>query len=255
MKTALINTDFWKDDGIYELSIDERMLYLCLLTNPERDTTPAFKCNDRLLTAYTGFNEKQIDVARKKLVKSGKIKFVKKYYILENQDFVDTKKGKLTSEKYKKDFYSLPNEVQEIVLKNKEFCSRATLESFKSIEKEKEKEVETVKEKEKENSTLIVEIIKSFENIDPKNKTYYKNKTQREASAFLIEEYGFKNTIEMIDKIIVVNNLSINQKPRFFPRIATPFELKEKWGKIKDCFERNEIEKEKKIKNITNVIV
>lgn len=67
MKTAIIKTDFWKDDDIYELSIDERMLYLCILTNPERNTTPAFKCSDRIMSAFTGFNTQQMQVARQSL--------------------------------------------------------------------------------------------------------------------------------------------------------------------------------------------
>jgi len=41
------------------------------------------------------------------------------------------------------------------------------------------------------NENLIPEVIKQFESVDPKNKTYYGNKTQRAACLFLLDEYGF----------------------------------------------------------------
>ena len=238
MRTAIIKTDFWKDDSIFDLSIDARMLYLCLLTNPERDTTPAFKCSDRLLVAYTGFNEKQIDVARNNLVKNEKIKFIKKFYIIENQDFVDTKRGKLTAEKYKKDFYNLPVEVQRIVLKNKGFCSRATLDKVKSIEIEIVKEIEIEKEKEKGKakfSTLGAEIIKLFETVNINCKRYYNNTSQREASDFLIKEFGF----EKVKKIIKTVLPKIKEL-EYFPTITTPCHLRDKWASLETAMRRQQ---------------
>lgn len=225
MKTALIRTGFWKDDSVFELSIDARMLYLCLLTNPDRDTTPAFKCSDRMLSAYTGFNNKQIEVARKDLVEKEKIFFVEGYYILNNQDFVESKKGKLTTIKYQEDFMSLPIPVQEIVLKNKSFSSRATLEPLKSIV------IETVIVKETEKVTEWPEVVKAFESIDSKNKTYYKNTTQQKAAKFLVEEYGKENVIYVIENVLPLTN----KRPRYeFPHISDPDQLMKNWTKVKD---------------------
>lgn len=115
MKTAIIKTDFWKDDKIYNLSIDARLLYLCILTNPERNGTPALKVSDRYLVSQTGFNSNQIEVARKLLIDTDLIQFVDGYYIINNQDYVEPKKGKLSASLYDKDFNSLPENIQYLL--------------------------------------------------------------------------------------------------------------------------------------------
>jgi len=74
---------------------------------------------------------------------------------------------------------------------------------------------------------LGAEVLKEFEAVDPKNKTYYANKTQRAACDFLIEEYGFdkvKQAVAILPKI--------NQRKLYIRQITTPFELKENWVKI-----------------------
>lgn len=80
--------------------------------------------------------------------------------------------------------------------------------------------------------TLVSDVIKLFEDVDPKNKTYYGNKTQRKASAFLIGEYG----LEEITKRISV--LSRTNKIPFFPTITTPVHLRDKWVQLNDAVER-----------------
>lgn len=235
MKTAIIKTDFWKDEDIYQLSLDERMLYLCILTNPDRDTTPAVKCSDRMMSAYTGFNIQQIQVAKQRLIERNKIVFVDGYYLIRNQDFVDTKRGKLSSEKYREDFDSLPVKVQKIILENKDFCSRAALEPLKTIEIEIEKEIDTEKEKAKETIAKdISEVINAFEKVDAKNRLYYGNKTQRDACTFLLETYGKEAVLAMIGGIP-----EARVKVPYFPSVTTPCELRDKWVKIYEAVHRS----------------
>ena len=69
------------------------------------------------------------------------------------------------------------------------------------------------------------DILKAFELIDPKNKTYYANKTQREACDFLIQEYGKEQVLELIPKLEGTNKRSVYQ-------ITTPWEMKEKITKV-----------------------
>lgn len=115
MKTAIIKTDYWKEDKIFELLPDARYFYLCLLTNPERTTTAAFKCSDRLMQAYTGYNHDVIKICQKELISKKLIQIVDGYYVLNEQDFVQANKGKLSSQLYEKDFNSLPLKVQELL--------------------------------------------------------------------------------------------------------------------------------------------
>lgn len=71
------------------------------------------------------------------------------------------------------------------------------------------------------------EIIKAFEEIDPKNKNYYANKTQRGACDFLLAEYGMEKVLNAI-KILP----QINRKKLYIKQITTPYELQENWVKI-----------------------
>lgn len=132
MRTALIKTDFWKDDNIFELTPDVRMFYLCLLTNPERNTTRAFKCSDRLLSAYTGYNHDTIKLCRDRLIKAGLIQFVDEYYILRDGSNVEPKRGKLTQSIQEKFMATLPDRVRDILENNIDTTpvksSRAALE-------------------------------------------------------------------------------------------------------------------------------
>lgn len=113
MRTAIFNSNFWKDEAVYELSIDAKMLYLCLITNPEKNITPAFKIGDRILSAYTGFNTSQLEVAKKMLVEKKLIEIIDGYYIVTSQDFAEPRKGKLSESLYERDFQKLPEKVQE----------------------------------------------------------------------------------------------------------------------------------------------
>lgn len=72
----------------------------------------------------------------------------------------------------------------------------------------------------------ISQIIKLFEDVDVKNKTYYSNKTQRSACKFLIEEYGF-DSVEKVVKLLPQTN-----QQEYFPKITNPYELKEKYQKL-----------------------
>lgn len=82
------------------------------------------------------------------------------------------------------------------------------------------------------------EIIKAFEEVDPKNKTYYSNKTQRASADFLIKEYGLDIVLQVI-KILP----KINTQKLFIGQITTPFELKERWMKLRNKLEELKAEK------------
>ena len=89
-----------------------------------------------------------------------------------------------------------------------------------------------------ENNTLgqaqyVSEIIKAFEEVDPKNKTFYGNTTQRRACDFLLQEYGLDRVLQVI-KVLP----QINQKKLYVGQITTHFELKEKWVKVANALKQ-----------------
>lgn len=81
-------------------------------------------------------------------------------------------------------------------------------------------------------SQLGSEVVKAFEAIDPKNKKYYGNTTQRCAADFLIEEYSLKKVLEVIMLLPKTNKIN------YFPKIYTPHQLKESWQSLSDAFQR-----------------
>jgi DNA-binding transcriptional regulator YhcF (GntR family) len=90
---------------------------------------------------------------------------------------------------------------------------------------------------------LGAEILHAFEGVDPKNKTYYGNTTQRSACDYLLETYGLEEVLKRITVLPKTNRVP------FFPKINSPNDLKEKWVKLQDAVEakRAEIKNNNKI--------
>jgi hypothetical protein len=89
-------------------------------------------------------------------------------------------------------------------------------------------------------------IIKAFEDIDPKNKTYYGHKGQRTACAFLLKEYGLDTVLDAIANLKMI--YSATETPAYFPSINSPYDLKEKWLKVTQYVKREQT----KNKTLTN---
>lgn len=232
MKTALINTDVWKDEKIISLNSDTRLLYMCLVTNPERNTTPAYKCGDRLLSAYTGYTKELLDICKKQLQKNKLIYFIDDYIIIGECAYVKPTKGKLTEELYSREFDKLPNKIKDFTheLLMSDSCAS---QEYIYIYINKDKDIDNNnREKKIKYNPLGGEILKAFEEVDPKNKTYYGNTTQRKACDYLLEEYGLD---EVLKRITV---LSKTNKIPYFPTINTPHDLKEKWVKLNDAVDK-----------------
>jgi len=147
METALIRTTIWEDEKIDELNSDTRLLYLALLTNPKRNTTKVFRCPDKLLVAYTGYDIKLINLCRSQLIEKNFIKFIDNYYILNGDEFVEAKKGRFTKSVEKTYLSKLPGKILNL-LKNKDISSRGALEyNNKYNNKDKDKDINNNKDK------------------------------------------------------------------------------------------------------------
>jgi hypothetical protein len=115
MKTAIIKTGLWQDDSVSELDTDTKLLYLCLLTNPQRDLLQAFRCGDVMLSAYTGFTKQQIAECREELIKTGRIIYEEGYYIFTRQDFVRPSAGRDSAKIYEREYNKLPETIKRIL--------------------------------------------------------------------------------------------------------------------------------------------
>jgi phage replication O-like protein O len=109
--------------------------------------------------------------------------------------------------------------------------------SGEGVDKNKKQKKKSVKVDDMSNHNVLgAEVIYEMISIDPKNKTYYNNKTQRAACDFLIEEYGLaevKNRIKIVEKT--------NGEP-YFPTITTPVQLRDKWVQLEKAIIRHKKE-------------
>lgn len=83
-----------------------------------------------------------------------------------------------------------------------------------------------------QDDALVSSVIKAFEVVDPKNKNYYGNTTQRSACSFLIGEYGFEEVLKRISVLPRTNSMM------YFPLIYTPVQLRDKWVQLQQQVER-----------------
>lgn len=83
-------------------------------------------------------------------------------------------------------------------------------------------EIESPKVEKEKDRDYIAEVIYEMCKIDPKNKLYYGNKTQRQAIQFLIEAYTFEKVIQMINFVAL-------SKGKIFNIPTTPQQLLDRW--------------------------
>lgn len=78
-------------------------------------------------------------------------------------------------------------------------------------------------------SQLGAEVLKAFEEVNPACKRMYGHAVQRVACDFLIEDYG----LEQVKTYIAF--LPKTNVTKYFPRIYTPVQLRDKWQQLEDA--------------------
>jgi len=216
------------------------LVYISLCRHAKEDTQECFpslelistECNISKPTAIKGIKELEkwniIKIIREKSVRKNGHQMPNHYVLLDKSVWVNKprvndvnpdSRVNLTTEQSKSDDESRVKEVYH-----------------KDTNINKTKEQDSIS-----NSQGVADVIKAFADfIDPKNKNYYGNKTQRAAADFLIKEYGLIETIKAI-KVLPL----LRQRISYLPSITTPCELRDKWTKISDAVNREKLKKEK----------
>ena len=110
MRTTLINTDFWKENEIDELHLDSKLLYLFMLTNPDKGLANIYIYKPKVMSAYSGLSVDQISVAIKQLISLGYIAIKDNYYSLVKGHEMP-KRGRFTEQTIAKERASVPESV------------------------------------------------------------------------------------------------------------------------------------------------
>lgn len=79
-------------------------------------------------------------------------------------------------------------------------------------------------------------IIKAFEEVNPKCKSFYNNRTQRKSCEKLIENYGLEKTLQVISILPKTNIIP------YIPNINTPVQLEDKWSQLESALKKKKVE-------------
>jgi len=240
-KQRYVNTRFWNDTYVSVLDPIEKLLFIYLLTNEHTNISGVYELPFKIMAVETGIDESMFKKIMPRL--KDRIRYVDGYIVIKNFLKHQETKSNLTligiknclkdlDENFLKDivnkgYYLITDEIMEGVCKgyarvSNYSNSNSNLDSNSIGDKSQENPIKTKKPVYTKNGA---EVLKAFEDIDAKNKTYYANKTQRSACDFLIETYGFSQVISLIPKLKETNKKSVYQ-------ITTPWEMKEKITKV-----------------------
>lgn len=236
----MVNTRFWSDSWVRKINPLDRYLFIYLLTNERTNISGIYELPIEFMAFESGIDER--DLTKSMLPKlEPKVYYFNGYVILpkfikhQNQKSPQVQKGII------RELEEIPEEILHKAIEygypidTLSHLTKLNLTLTKPNQTKKaDKSAGVVKKSE---NTEIEEIIKAFEEVDKKNKTYYGNKTQRKACEFLVEEYGLESVLKAI-KILPHSN-----KLDYVPVITSPYDLKEKWGKLATALQKHEDKK------------
>lgn len=243
-KQRYINTRFWNDNFVSELNPIDKLLFIYFLTNEHTNISGIYELPIKIMSVETGI---ELSMIKKMLPRlNGKVRYLDGKVIIRNFAKHQETKSPLVKKGIINCLKDLDKKWLETIISkgyyllNQEYTDTLCIPYVYSLnysnldldlDSNSISEASSQDKKTKHNP-LGGEILKAFEEIDPKNKTYYGNTTQRKACDFLLEEYGLE---EVLKRITV---LSKTNKIPYFPTINTPYDLKEKWVKLNDAVDK-----------------
>lgn len=128
-KLRSVNTVFWSDPFVENLEVDEKLLYLYLITNEKTNMLGIYEASIKKMSFETGIAKERLETILKGFEGLGKVKYVKNYVILIN--YMKHQKYNPNMKKAALSIYKeLPNELKTIDLNNEE---GKPLKAFESL--------------------------------------------------------------------------------------------------------------------------
>lgn len=93
------------------MHIDTKLVFLCLITNPERSNTRYMKVDEDYLCIQSGIDFRQLEVIKKQLSELGVVFFIDDWVIFADDSYVQPNKGRLSQTLYEKDLALVPQNV------------------------------------------------------------------------------------------------------------------------------------------------
>ncbi len=252
-KQRFINTKFWSDKWVRQkLNPLDRYLFMYFLTNEHTNISGVYELPVETIAFETGIDKEDLNKSMLPRLKP-KVFYVDGWVFITNFAKHQRSRGSPKIEiGIEKAISEIPS---HILAKFKSICDRLSIhypyssnysDSDSDSDLDPDIDIDSdITSEETSQAKQIGEIIKAFEEVDPKNKTYYANKTQRAACEFLLKEFGFEEVLKRI-KVLPKTN-----KQPFFPKVNSPNDLKEKWIKLEDAVASKRLE----IKSKTNYVL
>ena len=158
IKTALLKTSLWDDDDFFELNLDTKLLFLLLLSAPERGVSNVYKTNDRILSARSGLNISQLNICKKQLEGKNLALFYNKYVKLTDFAYVKPTAGNFTKVALSRELKEIPtNVLTEFNIEltdNTHLCDTGVAQ----VHKDKDKDKDNDNNKDKDNGYSVYSI-------------------------------------------------------------------------------------------------
>lgn len=237
----MVNTKFWDDSYISALDPVEKLMFIYLLTNAQTNICGIYELSLKKMALDTGIDKDMVVRIIKRFTKDKKIFFVKGWVCIKNFVRHQNQKSPLVQKGIDNELSLVPSDILEKAtqlgygIDTLSHLIKSNLIKSNLIESNLIRADKPPKKAKFSNEGTL--IIKAFEEVDPKNKTYYGNTTQRKAADFLFQEYGMDRVLELIRVLPDTNKIP------YFPSITTAHDLKEKWVKLEDAFRKRQAEK------------
>lgn len=262
-KQRVVRDEIWDDDWFFDLSSDEKLVWLFLLTNPRGNIAGIYKLNKKWAALATGLDSKTFNTILKKFVKDSKIIDAESWIGLLNfhkhlayrNDSVAQGILRLYKERtgcpqaldslwvtllnstllylsVSEDKSSpLRDELKTILMGWKSHNENAHSDDLPSVDMDSGQVIEE-KKKSKSQAPVVFDLFKEI--LGSRSTNWLINKTQRKAAENLLTDKGvdkIKNALEFYKE---------NQDSEYCPRISSPFDLDSKWENLKEFKKKNE---------------
>jgi hypothetical protein len=207
-KLRSVSTAFWSDPFIEDLTPNEKLLFLYLITNDKTNMLGIYEVSIKKISFDTGLNKETIEKSLKEFQRLSKVKYIKNHIVLVN--FMKHQNYNTNMKKSAIDIYNeLPNELKDNELN---ISKEDPIKGFESLlnhygmvskyEAEYEAEYkDEVQDKPKEEKTPAVNwegLLNQFNEITGKKAKVVDDKTKKQFLARLKDGYTKNDIVNAI---------------------------------------------------------
>jgi hypothetical protein len=225
MKTAILKTTIWDDDDFYELNIDTKLLYLLLMSSPERGVSDIYKVSDRILSARSGLSSDQLKICKKQLHEKGLVSFNGKYIKLSQSAYVLPKKGRFTEQALNNEYSEVPQSVIEAFSSNSSLIVEYYNDTIYN-NKDNNKNKDIYKDNNKVSTKTIDAMFEYWHKIVGYEITA-KKPQNRQYCGKLIKDYSKEDIAKMIQASALAS------EDKYAPRVSNFIDLYRKFDDLK----------------------